>query len=279
MLKKILVPTDGYKSSVIATEYATNIAKLFNAEIIGLSIIDTKKLTAPFIHDLGTSIGGMVPFGQFRSTLEEMLKSIADTALMQLEEACKEKDVKYSLKKEEGVIAREITKHSMDTELITMGKTGEQTKWSDGLLGSNLESVVRLTHKPILVTSEKQIETTKILVAYDGSKFAGKALKMGGEIASKMQIPLTILTVCDDKDEASNIISKGLEYIKPFDLEHNDIIESGDPVEIIFNKYKEGHYNLLVMGAYGHSKIRELIVGSTTVQLMRRIECPLLISR
>lgn len=279
MLTKILVPTDGYQSSIIATEYATDIARFFDAEIMGISVIDTKRLTAPLIHDLGTSIGGMVPFGQFRSTLEEMLTSVADSALVQLEEACKEKGVKYSLKKEEGVIAREITKHAKDAELIAMGRTGEHTKWADGLLGSNLESVVRLTHKPILVASEDHMETTKILVAYDGSKFAEKALKMGGELANKMQIPITILTVSSDADDASKIISGALEHIKPFDVDHDSVVASGDPVDVIFNKYKDGHFNMLVMGAYGHSKIRELIVGSTTVRLMRKVKCPLLISR
>lgn len=279
MLKKILVPTDGYKASVVSIDYAINIAKLFDAQIIGLSVIDIKRLTGPFIQDLGTSIGGMVPYVNFKDTLEDMLKAAADTALMQLEEKCKEKEVSYELKKEEGIISSEITKLSADTELIVMGKTGEHTKWVDGLLGSNLESVVRRTHKPILVASEEFIEVTKILAAYDGSEFAGKAIKMSGEIANKMKIPMTILTVGDKKEETAKNIQKAVELIKPFNVEFDTIIESGDPVDIIFDKFKDGHYNMLVMGAYGHSKIRELIVGSTTVQLMRKIACPLLISR
>ena len=36
---------------------------------------------------------------------------------------------------------------------------------------------------------------------------------------------------------------------------------------------------LLVMGAYGHSRVRELILGSTTVQVLRRTTCPVLLYR
>lgn len=279
MLKKILVPTDGFKASLVSIDYAVEIAKLFNAKIVGLSVIDTRKLTGPFIHDLGTSIGGMVPYGQFRDTIADMLQSAADAALTQLEDKCKGKGVSYELKKEEGIITREIARSAVGTDLISMGKTGEHTKWADALLGSNLESVVRQAHKPVLVASEKFVQITKILVAYDGSEFAGKALNIGGEIASKMQVPMTILNVGDDKKKSSDIIADGVEHIKPYNIEFDTVIETGDPVNVIFNKYKEGDYNMLVMGAYGHSKIRELIIGSTTVQLMRKIECPLLISR
>lgn len=37
--------------------------------------------------------------------------------------------------------------------------------------------------------------------------------------------------------------------------------------------------SLLVMGAYGHSRIRQLIVGSTTTTLLRLSEVPVLILR
>ncbi len=279
MLKKILVPTDGYKSSLISVDYAIDIAKLFDSEITGLSVIDIKRLRGPFIHDLGTTFGGMVPCGNFMETVSSMLQTAADAALTQLEEKCKENGVKYKLKKETGVITKEIANQAIEADLIAMGKTGEHTEWSDQLLGSNVEAVVRQTHKPVLVASETLVKPTKILVAYDGSEYADKALNIGAEIDAKMEKPMTLLTVNDDEKKAADIVAKGAEILKPRNVEFDTIIEKGDPAIVIFDKYMQGHYNMLVMGAYGHSKIRELVIGSTTAQLMRKIDCPMLISR
>ena len=281
MLKNILAPTDGSKASLVSIDYAINVAKIFDAKIIGLSVVDIKRLAGPFIHDIGTSIGGMVPYGHFRDTIEKMLNVAADTALIQLEGKCKDNGIQYELKKEEGIITKEIMSVVVDNniDLIAMGKTGEHTQWSDALLGSNLESVVRQTHKPVLVTTEQTVPITNMLVAYDGSEYASRALRIGGEIASRMQIPVTILYVSDDKKEISKELSDAEELIKPYDVNVKTSIESGEPVKTILDKYKDGNYDILVMGAYGHSKIRELILGSTTVQLMRKLECPLLICR
>ena len=44
--------------------------------------------------------------------------------------------------------------------------------------------------------------------------------------------------------------------------------------------YVEGRgINLLIMGAYGHSRIRQLIIGSTTTSMIRRCKVPVLLFR
>jgi len=279
MLKNIVIPTDGSKASLVSIEYSLNIAKLFGAKVTGLSVIDIRRLAGPFIHDIGTSIGGMVPYGSFMDTIKDMLNSAADTALLNLENMCKEKDVPFELKKEEGIITRLISEAAADADLIAMGKTGEHSEWSDALLGSNLESVVRQAHKPILITSEKHTPMTKLLVAYDGSDIAGKALKASAEIAGKMQLPGTVLCVGFGKEKIEELSSRAEQIFKPYSVDFKMSFENGEPENVVLNKFNEGGYDFMAMGAYGHSKIRELILGSTTVHIMRKVDAPLLICR
>ena len=61
MFKTILVPIDSSDTSLVAVDYAIDLSRSFDSEIVGISIIDIKKLAGPFMRDLGTSIGGMVP--------------------------------------------------------------------------------------------------------------------------------------------------------------------------------------------------------------------------
>lgn len=53
-----------------------------------------------------------------------------------------------------------------------------------------------------------------------------------------------------------------------------------DELEAVLPRYlNELSIDLLVMGAYGHSRIRHLIVGSTTTTLLRTSPVPVLILR
>ena len=56
-------------------------------------------------------------------------------------------------------------------------------------------------------------------------------------------------------------------------------IEGGEPELALQNYMKVYEVDLLVMGAYGHSRIRQLIVGSTTTTLLRTSLVPVLVLR
>lgn len=278
-MKTILVPVDSSDTSLVAADYAIELSKSFNAEIVGVSIIDIKKLAGPFMRDLGTSIGGMVPYADFQQKVRKLMQDTAIAALDELEGKCNSANVPCSREIREGVVSKEIVKSAERCDMIAMGMAGEHALWRDALLGSNLESVARQTHKPIMVTPGKYKAITKILIAYDGSIFSDKALNTGAEIAQQMRLPITIIMVSDAKDKGEKTLSEVTKSLKGCSVEFNTILERGDPVNVILRVCKEGSFDLIVMGAYGHSKIRELILGSTTIRIMRRASCPVLLCR
>jgi len=59
----------------------------------------------------------------------------------------------------------------------------------------------------------------------------------------------------------------------------NASIRSGQVEEVLCAYRTEHQIDLIVMGAYGHSKIREFLVGSTTTKLIRQSKIPLLLLR
>ncbi len=279
MFKSILVPIDGSDTSLVAVDYAIELSRSFNSEITGISIIDIKKLAGPFMRDLGTSIGGMVPYGDFQKNVKKFLEDTCKAALDELEGKCDSASIPCTRTIKEGVVSKEIVESAKRCNMISMGMAGEHAFWRDAFLGSNLESVVRQTHKPVLVTPEKYKKITKILVAYDASSFSTKALNAGADIAQQMQLPLTVITVSDDKKSGEDILSRATEILKGYDITHDNTLEGGDTVDAILGFCKKGSYDLLVIGAYGHSKIRELILGNTTVQIMSKVTCPVLLCR
>ena len=279
MFKTILVPIDSSDTSLVAVDYAIDLSRSFNSKIEGISIIDIKKLAGPFMRDLGTSIGGMVPYGDFQQNLRTFMEDTAKAALDELEGKCNSARISCTRTIKEGVVSKEIVESAKRCDMISMGMSGEHAFWRDAFLGSNLESVVRRTQKPVLVTPEKYKKITKILVAYDASSFSTKALIAGAEIAQQMELPLTVITVSDDKKSGEDILSQLDENLKDRKITCEKVIKDGEVVNAILDFCKEGSYDLLVMGAYGHSKIRELILGNTTVQIMRKVDCAVLLCR
>ncbi|MFQ5686709.1 MAG: universal stress protein [Candidatus Scalindua sp.] len=279
MFKSILVPVDGSDTSLVAVDYAIELSRPFNSEITGISIIDIKKLAGPFMRDLGTSIGGMVPYGDFQQNVRKFLEDTSRAALDELEGKCDSASIPCSRTIKEGIVNKEICESAKRCDMISMGMAGEHAFWRDAFLGSNLESVVRQTHKPVLVTPEKYKQITKILVAYDASSFSTKALIAGVDIAQQMKLPLTVVTVSDDKTSGEYILSQADENLKDYNITYDKVLKGGEAVSVILDFCKEGSYDLFVIGAYGHSKIRELILGNTTVQLMRKVTCPVLLCR
>ena len=231
MFKTILVPIDGSDTSLVAVDYAIELSRSFNSEITGISIIDIKKLAGPFMRDLGTSIGGMVPYGDFQQNVRKFLEDTCRAALDELEGKCDSASIPCTRTIKEGVVSKEIVESAKRCDMISMGMAGEHAFWRDAFLGSNLESVVRQTHKPVLVTPEEYKKITKILVAYDGSSFSSKALNAGAEIAQQMHLPLTVITVSDEKKSGEDILSRATEILKGYDITHDNMLKGGDTVE------------------------------------------------
>ncbi len=282
MIKQILVPTDGSENSLTAADHAINLARLFSAGIKGLFVKDVKILTGPLIHDIGTSIGGMVPYGTFNQTIREVLESQADAALNQVEGKCAQAKVPFSREIREGIVSREIIKSADECDLIAMGKMGAHAEWRDVFLGTNVEFVVRQTHKPVLITLQEYKSFRKMLVAYDGSSFADKALRSGAEIAQAMKLPITVVCVADKKEDAAQTLTQAKSFLEAYKLAVDVVAKGGSDhaggiLEVCNDE--DNKFDILVMGAYGHSRLQEMILGSTTVRVMRSTTCSILLCR
>ena len=56
-------------------------------------------------------------------------------------------------------------------------------------------------------------------------------------------------------------------------------IRPGQPEAVICETIRGDDIDLLLMGAYGHSRIRSLFIGSTTTQMIRSCKIPVLLFR
>lgn len=277
MIKHILVPTDGSEQAVRGVRYAVAVAKQYGATIHGLHVIDLKLLEGPILRDVSASLG-TAPYANYEGNISMILEERGKAALEVCERLAREAGVEVTLQNVTGLVERTILERSELVDLVVMGRSGEHSEWLEGVLGSTTESVVRRTKRPVLVTAREAPGNGRFLIAYDGSSHARRALSVAVDVSSSWNAPLDVLVV-GSGPKAETIIGEARGYLEPHELTVRYVTQEGDPSEVIVAYAGECKADLLVMGAYGHTKVRALVVGSTTAYAMNHAPCPLLLTR
>ena len=150
----------------------------------------------------------------------------------------------------------------------------------------------------------------KILVPLDGSEHSLKALNIAIQIAKKFKGKLTLIHVysvtvvpvimpepatltgagvpmmssaeiskiADSARDAGNrVLSDGEVKAKAEGVEVEKVLVEGHVVHEIVRTAKEGKFDLVVIGARGRSKIRELLLGSVTDGVIHHGSEPVLV--
>jgi nucleotide-binding universal stress UspA family protein len=279
MTMKMLIPTDGSDNSNIALEYGLYIAPKFDAAISGLHVIDVYLIQGPIITDISGAVG-MPPYDGFFEAIETSLNEKAQFVLNDFRQRCQKKGFAAEVKKTIGKIDQIIVEEAQRADLVLMAKKGEHFHLKEGgLLGSVAEAVIRHCGKPVMVTPEKFQEIESMAIAYDGSEPAKNALKLSLEYSSQAAWPLTVLIINADSKKANTLCIEAEEVAGEYTADCEIIILQGKESEEILKFTQEGSVELLVMGAYGHNRLREFFLGSTTTHIIRRSPIPVLLMR
>jgi nucleotide-binding universal stress UspA family protein len=164
-------------------------------------------------------------------------------------------------------------------DLIVVGKRGEAADFAKLHLGSNLERVVRASHKPVLVTARAFKPIESILIAYDGGTSAMKAVDHIARSDRFAGLRCRLLGVGAETAESRRRLADAEALLNAGGYRVSADILPGQPDRVIAEAVEAEGIDLLVMGAYGHSRIRNLIIGSTTTEMIRSCKIPVMLFR
>ncbi len=167
-----------------------------------------------------------------------------------------------------------------DADMVVLGKRGEAAEFASGHLGANIDRIVRSSTKPCLVTPQTFAPIERLLVAYDGSPTGKRVLNFLVDSAEGFKdIDIHLLTVAKADTDKSQELAAAQTMLQQAGLTSTTTLVSGEPEKAISDYIEQNKISLLLMGAYGHSRIRHLVIGSTTVQLLRSVQVPVLLFR
>lgn len=286
-MTSVLALIDGSKYSQSVCDHAAWVAKRGEYKLQLLHVLGRREGMSD-----ATNLSGSIGLGARKALLEELAeldgkkaKLVKQRGRAILDDAKKRVEdlgvTNVSAALRHGQFISTMQELESDAELLVIGKRGEASKFDMEHLGSNLERVVRSSRKPVLVASRAFQPVHRMLIAFDGGTSSMKAVEQiaANPIFFSGIECLLINAIPDDGEESPQQLNNAVALLERAGLKAEAQIRRGKPEEVIACMVVLENIDLLVMGAYGHSRIRNLIIGSTTTQMVRLCRIPVLLFR
>ncbi len=277
MIKSIVVAIDSSDSSKCAQAFAIGLAKQHRAELTGIAVLDRPWVTRP----MATPIGG----GHYKDHRDEKLladhRHTLDALVTAFRETCEREGVPVRAMEVEGVPAEQIDHEADRHDLIVIGRDTNFHGVNGHDIGDVVEQLLRDNPRPIIVVPpEKPTDAKGVVVAFDGSLQASRAMQMFHLLGLRGNRRVNILSFDNDDDKAEAIAGRGAAFFEShnIDVMAHGLQAGGGTAQAILTAIESLGAGMLVMGAFGpHSLMHQLMAGSMTKQLIRACPVPVFV--
>ena len=267
--------------------------------VVGAGKWAANKLAKPlcFLHTIektnqhgADDYTGSIGLGARSSLLEEMTKLDEQRSKLALQfgdellESAVSEARKTGLEAVESIhrhgdIVEALIELESEARLIVIGRKGVGHDNEFKAIGSHLETLLRKVSQPVVIVPEEFSAPSSFMIAYDGRESADRALQkvLGGGLLHGIDCHLVAIKNNEPDlkakfdNAAARLVERGLNVTTAF-------LEGNINEELV--KYQvANNIDLLVMGAFGHSRLRQLFVGSNTLKMLETVDIPLVVLR
>jgi nucleotide-binding universal stress UspA family protein len=161
--------------------------------------------------------------------------------------------------------------------MIVVGKRGEASGFAHEHLGSNMERVLRSATRPVLIANRAFQPINRYLIAFDGSRSVMNSIDRIAKGSMLKGLDCHLLHAGGDAPEMRAKIEGAAALLRDNAARVTIGFVKGEPEDVIAEAVEAGGTDLLVMGAYGHRRLRRLFLGSTSASMAQRCKVPLAI--
>ena len=251
----------------------------YGATVSGLFV---RKLAPPPYPPMGDPMTPAFPSEQMLRSYEEEVRAHETAqddseraATARFDEACMAGRVTGRMFTRSGNPAEEIVAGAKFADLVVAGRGQRE----DSTLGSVSGWLVRHLSRPVMLVDEPTDGLSRIAVAYDGSSGAERALALVADIASAWKGPAIEVYLLHAAHVPVEEVARAERYLDIYGVRHRAHAVAGRAADGIVELAERHDVDLLAMGAYGHSLLREVVLGSTTQEVVARWRRPLLLWR
>jgi nucleotide-binding universal stress UspA family protein len=273
MYKDILVYVDGSKAAVAAVDAAVTLARRLAARLVALHVSPP-----PFVAaDLGP--GAIAEMIRWQEEREQELRAAAD----QLVISARARDgLPIDWRSASGEIVPTIEVHSRYADLVVIGRAAADDV--DAVTAEYLpETLIMDSARPILIVPPgwKGPVGETVLVAWNRSREASRAVHDALPVLAKAK-SVTIFEANPSADSTPRVIGAEIEdHLSRHGIKttlETVAAKEQDIARTLLTRAAALGADLIVAGAYGHSRLREYVLGGVTRELLRDAPLPLLMS-
>ncbi|RWR47296.1 universal stress protein [Sinirhodobacter ferrireducens] len=279
MSKRIIAFVDGSIYSASVCDHTAWVAKRMDASVELLHVLGRRGTPTPS-EGLGTRSALQA---ELAAVDEQRARLVTHRGIAILEDArhmlTKSGLQAVSSELVHGDLLDTLARHEMGAEMVLIGKRGEAADFAIEHLGSNLERIVRTATHPVLVASRAFRPIKKVLVAHDGGASSLKAIDYIARSPLFPDLQITVVAVGVKTAETERRLTDAAALLRGGGIATETLTVGGVPDVALGNLVDSAGFDMLVMGAYGHSRIRSLIIGSTTTAMIRSCKVPVLLVR
>ena len=277
MIKRILVGLGGTPYTSVAIQRAMDLAKRFEAEITGVTVVDIK----------GLSNVGLVPKGALHAAKEMTARRVRVTkekiaeAISEFESSCTAESIKCQVKQEEredpfDLMISLARYHDLMIfglrSIIEYDIAFEEPK---DALARMVEAGVR----PIIAVSDTFRPIQKVLIAYSGSMASAKTMKRFVQLRLWPDARLKIVTFQSSEDKAHQLLFDASEYCRAHGFHVESESNTGSPKDFLLPMATLWQADMIVLGNSARNLMVKRIIGETALHIIRNADRPLFLSQ
>jgi nucleotide-binding universal stress UspA family protein len=274
MIRSILLVLADAPHDAGARNYAFWLARKEGSRVHALSVVDIGAFEVPVIGSADGFMPSVVapPIKETQSLISD-LTALAQERLSRFAGLSASRGVSSSVEVKTGIPEDVISRTAVAHDIVVLSRSGySRVPGPEDSVDAWVPPVIRRSVRPVLVAGpafREDGDIRNILVAYDGSPHAARALLVAAELAARPGVDCTLIHVSPSEETAQGVLEPAESFLSHHGVSpRKRAIVSSKPAEVICGLATSAGVDLVIMGAYGHSPIREVLFGSTTERVL-----------
>lgn len=273
MLKSILLVLDGQGVDHGSIDLGIRWSLEFDALLVGLGVIDESLVSPAEPVPLGA---GQAKHDLDQARLHERQRSIGG-ALSAIAVRCAHAQAGFKPLECIGRPADGIAVEAQRFDLILMPRQlDKQEKSVEWEVSETLRTILRASPRPLVAVPDQLPDGNAVVVAYDGSLQAARTLYAFVASGLMAKHPVHVVSIGDEPLAAARQGNLAVEFLAAHGVRATLSAESSvDPAGQIMAVARDMNAGLVVLGAYGQTRIHEFFLGSVTSTMLAKCPIPL----
>ncbi|MFT4941699.1 MAG: nucleotide-binding universal stress UspA family protein [Paraglaciecola sp.] len=284
MMKKIMTCVDGSAMTAAVTDAAIWASKKLDKPMCFLHTLEKEQQHGADDYSGAIGLGARTALLEEMTKLDEQRGKVALQLGKELLSTAAKKAENAGVKSVEmiqrhGDVVEAINDLQDKIRLIVIGRSGQGHDDNFKSLGSHIETLLRKASDPVLIVPAEFKQPASFMVAYDGRETADNALQKVIDGGLLYGLHCHLVSVKNNETHLNDKLDAAKKRLENEGFTVTASFIEGDIHQSLMAYKTTNNVDLVVMGAFAHSKLRQLFVGSNTIKMLEHCDVPLIVLR